>query len=356
MYKSIIKSYIITILAILIPASIAVYVSDPYMLFHEHWFHKGKIYQNFRIQNYGLIKYGDFDSIIMGTSMLENTSANEASEKLGSKFANLSTAGSSFFERYKMLDFALNTKPIKHIILSLDYYFFQARKTNFSFAPELYEQNNLLGKVKVYTSDKAFKCIFKNKKCDFIEADLDRPNAWLNTEINARRFGGFQNWLKYYTEDEQIQAAITELRQKDTDYSYEFAAYKKIIDTELLPLFKHQETTFSLIIPPYSAIRWAKRKENLKEILKPYAYIVEKTADLKNVKIYWFYEEDYVFDIANYKDTTHYHYSVNSLQLDAIKEGSHILTLKNMDKKFADFITRINDYDLEPFMRQLPKE
>jgi len=355
-YKSVIKSFIITVLSVLIPAALAVYISDPYMLFHKHWFHKGKIYQNFRIQNYGLIKYENFDSIIMGTSMLENTSANEASEKLGSNFANLSTAGSSFYERYKMLNFALQTREIKHIIMSLDYIFFQVRKTNFSFAPELYEQNNLLGKVKVYTSDKAFKCIFRSKKCDFIEDNLDRPNAWLNTEINARRFGGFQNWLKVYQEDEQIQSAIAELRMQNTDYSYEYAAYKKVIDTEILPLFKHQETTFSLIIPPYSAMRWAKRKEILKDMLKPYAYLVKKTSKLKNVKIYWFYDEDFVYNIAYYKDTTHYHHTVNSLQLDAIKSGTHLLTLENMDKKFTDFITRINNYDLEPFMRQLPKD
>ena len=356
MYKSIIKSFVITILSILIPAALAVYISDPYMLFHKHWFHKGKIYQNFRIQNYGLIKYEDFDSIIMGTSMLENTSANEASEKLGSKFANLSTAGSTFYERYKILNFALQTKEIKHVIMSLDYIFFQARKTNFSFAPELYEENNLLGKVKVYTSDKAFKCIFKSKKCDFIDDNLDRPNAWLNTEINARRFGGFQNWLKVYAEDEQIQSAIAELRSKETDYSYEYAAYKEVVDTEILPLFKHKKTTFSLIIPPYSVIRWAKRKNNLEEMLRPYAYIVEKTADLKNVKIYWFYDEDFVYDIAQYKDTTHYHHFVNSLQLDAIKEGTHILNRENMEQKFAEFISRINAYDLEPLLRQIPPE
>ena len=64
-----------------------------------------------------------------------------------------------------------------------------------------------------------------------------------------------------------------------------------------------------------------------------------------NVKIYWFYDEEYVFDIARYKDLTHYHPSINSLQLDAIKNGTNILNAKNCQEKFAAFTAKMHNFD-----------
>jgi hypothetical protein len=49
-----------------------------------------------RQQAAGIINNYEFDSIILGTSMLENTSAKEAGEKLGGKFMNISLSGSNF--------------------------------------------------------------------------------------------------------------------------------------------------------------------------------------------------------------------------------------------------------------------
>ena len=110
MYKIAVKRYLQLIMTILLIVFSVIFVLDPYMLFHKKWFDEQRIYNNLRIQNYGIIKYTDFDSIIMGTSMLQNVSAKEASEKLGSRFVNLSISGSNFYERFKMLNFALKKK------------------------------------------------------------------------------------------------------------------------------------------------------------------------------------------------------------------------------------------------------
>ena len=76
-----------------------------------------------RQQAAGIINNYEFDSIILGTSMLENTSAKEAGEKLGGKFMNISLSGSNFYERSFVLEYALRKKEIKKIIYSLDEYF-----------------------------------------------------------------------------------------------------------------------------------------------------------------------------------------------------------------------------------------
>lgn len=353
LYKSAVKTYVITILMFVSVFFATIYISDPYMLFHKHWFNHEQMLYNMRIQDYGLIKFGKFDGIIIGTSMLENTSSDEAKEKLNVQFANLSLSGGSLYERFKILNMALNTRPFKHIIMSLDYKFNRTGIIGNTFEPDLYSTYSLKGKFMIYLTDVAIKCIFSDRECNLRKFDLDHPNAWYKKDFHARRFGGFENWIKYAKNDHQIQDAFAQLRNKADRYDAEAAAYKQVIDQEILPLFKHKDTEFSIIIPPYSALYWAKRKNSLDTLLKPYQYLIEQTAQMSNVKIYWFYDEDFVFDISKYKDLTHYHHSINSLQLDAIKNGTNIINMDNYEEKFDEFCGRINHFNLQSYIDKI---
>ena len=55
-------------------------------------------------------------------------------------------------------------------------------------------------------------------------------------------------------------------------------------------------------------------------------------------------------DIANYRDFTHYNTDMNSLQLDAIKNKSHILTLENIDMYLNTMQQKIQNYDITPLI------
>ena len=332
-----------------------IYVRDPYMLFHKKWFNKKQIHSNMRIQNYGLIKYGDFDSIILGTSMMENTSAKEASEKLNSNFANLSFSAATFYERFKILKMPSWNKQLNHIIFSFDYRFTQSKEINNTFYPDLYN-DTINGKFNAYMTTKAIKCIFFNRKCNMIDYNLNRPSAWYMNENFDRRFGGFENWIKYHKNDNQIQEAFRDLLNTQDNYKTEYKEYKQIIDSEILPILNNSQTKYSIIIPPYSMLWWAKRKNHLDKYFEAYAYIIEKTANMPNVKIYWFYDEDIVNNISQYKDLAHYHHTHNSEQIDAIKNGTNIIDYKNYRNKLNDFKKSIYKFDLNKYINKIPRE
>ena len=97
-----------------------VWYVDPFRLFHQPFMCKNQIYDDMRYNARWFIKSGDYDSIILGTSMLANTSAKEAAELLGGKFINISIWGSSLEQRAILMNYALKKKPIKKIIISLD--------------------------------------------------------------------------------------------------------------------------------------------------------------------------------------------------------------------------------------------
>lgn len=326
-----------------------VFIADPFMFFHKNWFNDGVMHQNFRVQSYGLIKNGDFAGIILGTSMLENTSANEASEKLGGKFANLSIEAASYWEKFKILNFALQTKKINRVIMSLDMKFNKKKEINETFEPLLYSRFSLLGILKIYAKSNAVSCIFTHKFCDYRNLDLDRPNAWYILRDHAVRFGGLESWLENKYSDQLQDVFRFLLTEKSMNYEL-VRDYKEIIDEEILPLFEYKEVSFDLIIPPYFALWWAKNLENFDVLMKPYEYLIEKSVAYDNVKIYWFYDEDFVFDISFYKDLTHYDVKVNSWQIDAIKDKSHIINVTNYHEKISLFKKQLEAFDAEYFL------
>lgn len=327
-----------------------IFITDPYHFFHKPWVHKNKINVNFRIQNYGLLRFEKFDSVIIGTSMLENTSSAEASQKLGGHFINISFPAATYYERFMMLNPVLKKRKIKRLITSLDFKFNRTKSTENTFI-DLYKHDAFYYKFQTYLNTKDLLCIFNKNKCNYIKNNMDRPHAWFQGPFHAKRFGGFENWLKCKNNNWQIQDALKTLKTQYTIKNVNSTAYKEIIDQEILPLFEHKDTQFELIIPPYSVLWWAKAKNFLNEALRPYEYLIEQTEKYPNVNIYWFYDQDFVFDVATYKDLTHYHHTINSKQLDAIKNKSHIISINNYKEKIANFKQKILAFDLDYYLK-----
>lgn len=107
-------------------------------------------------------------------------------------------------------------------------------------------------------------------------------------------------------------------------------------------LKKNYNTQFYFIIPSYSRLNYRKlsygeyyNKDS--ELFSNYyailSWFIKETKKYPNVKIYGFDDLDYADNIANYKDPVHYNIDMNSMQLDAIKNNTHILTLWKKNKR-----------------------
>jgi hypothetical protein len=94
----------------------------------------------------------------------------------------------------------------------------------------------------------------------------------------------------------------------------------------------------------------------LDNYFEAYSYLIKKTENMPNVKIYWFYDEDFIDNIGEYKDLIHYHYKYNSEQIDAIKNGTNIIDSENYINKFNDFKKRVHEFDIEKYLNMIPQE
>lgn len=337
---------------------------DPLQVWHKPYFRDISFFRDVRIQAKGIIKNYDFDSFILSTSMMENTLSKEAEQKLGGKWANISIGGFRFNERTIILKYMLtHTKP-KNIIYSLDMGDWVANRTNdtknFAF---LYDDNEL-NDFKIYLNEKFVLCAIRfSKSSDCVGSkDLDNFISWLWIKDNGSnaRFGGMQKWLEN-KEHEEIKDAIKKLSSMKTPTPYNPAPFsdsiksnqKHITDNLLIFARQNPNTKFSIVIPIYSRLYYRLNDEDFPKAKVSLKWFVNKVANLKNVTIYGLDDLDYADEIANYRDLIHYKNDMNSMQIDAIANGTHILTPENIDEYLQTMENKIKAYDLAPLIRAI---
>lgn len=186
------------------------WIYDPFMFFHKPYFREQTYHSDMRIQAKGIIDNIEFDSIILGTSILENTSAKEAGQKLGGKWINLSIAGSDFNERKIVLDYALGHKNIKQVLFSIDGFILRngdrENSDSWRIDSNLYKDGLFWQKYKRYLDKKLIRCArkwSKSKECVGDKKDLETLTQD-EYRSSKKYFGGFVNWSEWQ-KDEAIK-------------------------------------------------------------------------------------------------------------------------------------------------------
>lgn len=357
------KQFIFGVCLIPLPVVVVLFgilwLYDPLQLFHKPIFRETTFFGDMRLAARGIIWNYDFDSVILGTSMLENTSAKEAGEKLGGKWVNLSLSGSAYNERAVILEYLFKHKKPQKIIYSLESFTIDSIKDSSRF-DYLYDENPL-DDFKIYLNDKFMSCALEWKKSANCigRRDLEELLKWSNHEDLKILFGGFEKWLKYGKKE-----TIAMLKNiKDTPFvvkkdNFDLEKQRSYIQTYVLDFVaENPQTQFYFIVPTYSRLSYRigsgdfdnkafyNRALNLK-------WFVKELEKYPNAKIYGFDTLDYADDIANYKDFTHYNVDMNSLHLDSIKQGKHILDSNNIDSYLKTMEDKIKNYDLKPFVEK----
>lgn len=355
-YRIYVKKYFIFIFICIICMFLSIlsilYITDPLQLFHKSFFHKDRMYYSMREQAAGIINSFEFDSVILGTSVLENTSAREASQKIGGIFVNISLPGSSFYERAIVLKKVLQ-KDISHVIYSLDSVYLGCMKESQDFPVKnwafLYDENPF-NDYRLYLTRQFIKNIF-SPDANLRKVDTDRPNAWFSEPYHSSRFGGLAKWVQQIENPQVKNFLLHELPasakrshknlEKPESYIREKeAALRDYLDSYVIDIIaQHPKTNFYLIFPPYYRYVYANMAQNAqhKFHLHQYAvrYLVSKESLMQNIHIYGFEDQSFVDDISNYKDTIHFHHKLNSYFLDAIASNTHILAAHNLEQYLA---------------------
>lgn len=352
-HKLIVKYFFLINITVIVLILGGLYIYDPMQIFHRSYFTKDlHLHGNMRQQIAGVINNYEFDSVILGTSMLENTSSLEANQLLGTNFVNLSISGSDFHERFIILKYLLDKKHIKKVIYSLDSFYIEQRIGKDDYPINKFDylyDNNKNNDIKAYLNDKFLKCLFSfslDNKCIGKKTTFEYPNAWFPKKEHNSRFGGLDNWFKAYN-NEQIQTSFTEIvdtsnKIKNNEIlpinhfiNENKQAAIQYIDNNLLNIIDiHKDTEFILVFPPYYRMKfaiWAQYNPTHYEVHKAVIeYLVLQSSKYGNLKVFGYENQDFLDDISNYKDLSHYHQSINSNMLHDFKKDVSLLTPNNV--------------------------
>jgi len=361
--RSWLKLYLLFGLVFAVSLASGMYIYDPMMLFHKPIGREITLHGNMRLQAAGIIKNFKHEGYILGTSMLENTSANEATKKLKINFANISMSGSSYYEREPALELLLK-HGAKSVLYSLDSYYLEARKEHPGFAFSEFEglyRGTQIDAFNFYMKGKYVFCLIlwsQKPTCIGGSKDFDRPNAWISSPSHSRRFGGLDNWFAEHN-NKQIKSALATIvkasksarRPDETDYKIDSSNAVDYVSTYLIgQALRNPGTDFHLVFPPYSRIRYAQwHQTSTKDAAvheQVVRYLAKVATENSNIFVYGYEDQDFLDDISNYKDTGHYHDWVNEMMLSDIESSRNLLTSENVEEYIYKARKKAQDFDL----------
>lgn len=344
-------------------------ILDPMQIFHKPWGRKAYFVRDLRLQSAGIINNYPFDSIILGTSMAQNFSPEEASELWRANFVNLSPDGSSLYERSLLLGYALRKKEIKNVIISLDNIRF-ANPSGDRYPVEdfamLYNRNPF-DDILIYINSKYLfcwdpglpKCHLPAKTRDHIQTLAE----WGSIEEHSKRFGGLDMWfaaensgqiknaLRRITNSAKIIKSGKIKHLSEAGKARQMKEFKETFDLYLLKYIRNNPgTDFYMFFPPYSRLDFAIRIQTSPDEFDLYTqqirYIVGRLHGLKNAKVYGFEHLSFLDDIANYKDTGHYHPRFDSQMMRWMNRGEHSLNSGKVEEYIEDITQRAKNYNV----------
>lgn len=358
------KKFIILTLFLPMPFLVIIvlflYLYDPLQVYHKPYFRETTFFQlsgHSRWQSKGIIDFYDFDSIIMGSSMLMGTNVFEAESKLGGKWVNLTMPGSGLSDKKVVLHYALQHKALKDIIVSFDW-FTETRDHDTSKFDYLYDDNPI-NDMKVYYDFKFVACALmwsKNPKCVGDQNDYRQIFREPSHITKQSVLDGAKEWFsKEYNQG--VEKKILERLENLEKYPFnpipheiDYEKHKNYLYDNIIILAKNNpHTTFHLVIPAHTRMTYRLQVEVddfylYKNVLR---YFVFLSKDISNIKIYGFDDLDYADNLGNYFDSTHYNDDMNSMQLDAIATQTHIVTSENIDAYLDTMEQKIYEYDIE---------
>lgn len=327
---------------------IALYAYDPLQVFHKHFFSTNYVHGNMRQQAAGLINSYEFDSMILGTSMMKGSSASFTSELMGETFANLSADGSTWFERSIILDYALRNKQLETVIFSLDtgldVHAERATKKyplkNFS---QVYDRNPF-NDILIYWNSHYLECLLAlSQKPDCVgnRRGLQRDRGWFKDifKIN-QRISGVEGWLgekgRGLAVSKRLKRQIRNRDRADLIASRE-QTWRAVANTNLMPLVEaNPSVTFKFVFPPYSRFYYSfwRHEDPAKyaDYQKVIEYFAVKATELKNVEVFIFDDLPYTADLDNYRDMRHYNIDMNEQMVVNMADGKGRIDETNMNE------------------------
>lgn len=313
------------------------YIIDPYQQYRKATFYKIP-YENEKELDAGLAKNFNYDSVVIGTSMMQNFNIDDLKKTLKyQKPIKLTIAGSSVYEQNIVLNTALRHQNVKNVLIGLDFLSYYGDIHRYkhgaaSFPTYLYDENILNDYKYLISSDtlgRVFEIFTKREKDNWIY-NYSNMYEWRSRTNNKNILSALKNkWKDRKNFDNEATDEEKGLDYMKNNFDYNL---KTIIE-------KNHNVNFTIFFPPYSILAYKTYEErgqlyNLVEFKK---YVVNTLLNYKNVKVYDFQNANKIsHNLYNYYDLYHYNKDISHWILQQIENNTYLIDNTNSYNKLLE--------------------
>ena len=312
-------------LALVLLLGTAAFLIDPYMQYRVR---DNQYLLNSRLVTPGLIKNDDYDTVLIGSSMIQNTDMQLFRDTLGGSPLKITTGAISLTEIQKLTEKIRQVGKAEHYYICLDQYLFAPEKwDDMDRFPDYLLDDNLFNDYRYLLGYETWM--------RFIPIDLGLSAAKaLHIPLpekftRAMSIDGLEDWRDDWTFGEEAVLSLYSPPPKDKAYDFDtllarmerrFEEYLGTLDLE------HGDYTF--FFPPYSALYWnyAFQAGNGEAYLAFKAYAETRLTGRANVRVFDFQNADFITDLNRYKDYTHYAPEINDRMLRCFARSEYLVT------------------------------
>lgn len=297
--------------------------------------------------NPGIAQHYEYDTVLVGTSMIENTDIDEFDKLMNCNAVRLPYSGGTTYNMRTILDVCFKSdNDIKDVYWELDEFQLlgSATEPRYPLPEYLYRDDTKEDASYLLNLDIFYHYVILNvfHTLQGQEQPAERRGETL--------FGDFskESVLAGYVRKEQshISSNATNIYKEKVDAN---------LNTNIIPLIKENpDTTFTFYFVPFSILYWEAeyRGGTFDNVMDAVQYAMSELLEYQNVKIYFYHnEKDIITNLDNYKDYSHYGKWVNSYMTKAMSNGEKRVTKENYVQYVDDMRIFVKTYDFEALLQ-----
>jgi len=307
-----------------------VWFFDPFYQYHTPFGERQAVLFDRDNQMPGSIRNFTYDSVLIGSSVVENCDSTILDGKYGCDTQKVIKASGSTADLLYYLEMAQENRELKNVFYGVD-----MPALNSDPKPTLYGED-----IPRYLHTEALiddgTYIF-NK--DILMETIPKVLAY---EMQGRNVGGdAYNWAsgKEFSAAMAMRAYNKPAEELPTqDFTQNLDKISENIENLAKQIESHPDTMYRFFFPPYSMSWWdcAYVNGQLEEQFYMLEQVIPVLLSYENVEVYYYQdEEEVICNLDNYMDLVHYSPAINQYMLEQLCSGEGKLTRENWEEKIA---------------------
>ena len=320
---------------LLLAAAALNFAVDPLQLFRRAHLVRPMYSDDVRLQNAGLIRSQDFDTVLMGTSLAIHFRQSDIDRMLGVRSLKLTMQGSSSHEQAFVIERALKQRHPRRIIWEMDDWIFcdaPVIDSDIYLPADMYRRNakglasylfsGAMARESALLLLRTMLPPVADALAKFSIADVDD----INTLARGTDVGALYNAKNAMASFARITDPA---RAAYLGEGYNYEAEVRNFEHDALGLIgAHPDTQFDIYFPPYSILQWVAMRDaspnTLKIVYDLTALIARRLTQFPNVRLYDFRAiSDITHDLDNYSDVIHHSPDIDIKVLSMLANGEH---------------------------------